>query len=52
MSNLNETLTFRAPLGTTTALADLARREGKRPSEVAREAIVARLSRPQEKDAA
>jgi len=49
---LHETLTFRAPVGTVKALADAARREGRKPSEIAREALAARLGLPLQEGAA
>ncbi len=49
---LQETLTFRAPLGTVKALAEMAHKEGRKPSEIAREALAVRLGLLVQKDAA
>ncbi|KAB0680075.1 CopG family transcriptional regulator [Aureimonas leprariae] len=44
MSQFPEYLQIRAPAGTAKALEDAAAREGKRPAQIVREALTARLA--------
>ncbi|MBO0903804.1 hypothetical protein [Jiella sonneratiae] len=44
MSRFPELLQFRAPPGTSIAIEEVAKAEGKRPAEIVREAVAARLA--------
>lgn len=44
MNRFPEYLQVRAPAGTSKALEEAAAREGKRPAQIVREALMARLS--------
>lgn len=52
MSQLPESINLRAPLGTVKALEEAAAREGKRPAQIIREAVLSRLAASNRKEAA